>query len=73
MARHLPRLTDGLMGALNAGELSRSALALLQPKSPVISMTAAMQASPCIAETQYLRRCSFHLLIQSAILVNFII
>ena len=43
MARHLPRLTDGLERALDDGLVSRGALALLQPRSPAISMTNAMQ------------------------------
>ena len=43
MARHLQRLTDGLERALDDGLVSRSALALLQPRSPAISMTNAMQ------------------------------
>ena len=43
MARHLPRLTDGLERALDGGLISRGALALLQPRSPAIAMTNAMQ------------------------------
>lgn len=43
MARHLPRLTDGLIFALDHGILSRSALSMLQPSSPSMDMTAAMQ------------------------------
>ncbi len=43
MARHLPRLTEGLAFALESNQTSRGALELLQPKSPAISMTAAMQ------------------------------
>jgi hypothetical protein len=43
MARHLPRLTEGLASALESNQTSRGALELLQPKSPAISMTAAMQ------------------------------
>ena len=43
MARHLQRLTDGLERALDDGLISRGALALLQPRSPAISMTNAMQ------------------------------
>ena len=43
MARHLPRLTDGLIFALDHGTLSRSALSMLQPSSPAMDMTAAMQ------------------------------
>ncbi|CAL8468518.1 g8058 [Coccomyxa elongata] len=45
MARHLPRLTEGLAFALESNQTSRGALELLQPKSPAISMTAAMQFS----------------------------
>ena len=45
MARHLPRLTEGLAFALENNQTSRAALELLQPKSPAISMTAAMQVS----------------------------
>lgn len=43
MARHLPRLTDGLERALDGGLVGRRALGLLQPRSPAISMTNAMQ------------------------------
>ena len=43
MARHLPRLTEGVVYALDHGTLSRGALAMLQPKSPAQDMTAAMQ------------------------------
>lgn len=43
MARHLQRLTDGLERALDGGLVGRGALALLQPRSPAISMTNAMQ------------------------------
>ena len=43
MARHLQRLTDGLERALDDSLVSRGALALLQPRSPAISMTNAMQ------------------------------
>ena len=43
MARHLPRLTEGVVYALDHGTLSRSALSMLQPSSPAMDMTAAMQ------------------------------
>ena len=43
MARHLPRLTEGLVYALDHGTLSRKALGMLQPSSPAMDMTAAMQ------------------------------
>jgi len=43
MARHLPRLTDGLERALDEGLVGRGALGLLQPRSPAISNTNAMQ------------------------------
>ena len=43
MARHLPRLTEGVVYALDHGMLSRSALSMLQPSSPAMDMTAAMQ------------------------------
>ncbi|KAK9844003.1 hypothetical protein WJX81_001672 [Elliptochloris bilobata] len=43
MARHLQRLTDGLECALDGGLVGRGALGLLQPRSPAISMTNAMQ------------------------------
>ena len=43
MVRHLARLTEGIASALDMRQLSRSQLALLQPASPGISMTAAMQ------------------------------
>jgi hypothetical protein len=46
MARHLGRLTEGVSQALDTGQLGRGSLALLQPASPAISMTAAMQARP---------------------------
>ena len=45
MARHLPRLTEGVVYALDHGTLSRSALSMLQPSSPAMDMTAAMQVS----------------------------
>lgn len=45
IARHLRRLTNGLEGALDAGVFSKQALQLLQPHSPAISITAAMQQS----------------------------
>ena len=43
MVRHLDRLTGGVTFALDTDQLSRGALALLQPRNPAISMTAAMQ------------------------------
>lgn len=43
MVRHLARLTEGVASALNMRQLSRGQLALLQPASPAIAMTAAMQ------------------------------
>ena len=43
MARHLPRLTEGLTYVLDNGMFSRGALSMLQPKSPAMDMTAAMQ------------------------------
>ena len=43
MVRHLARLTEGVASALDMRQLSRGQLALLQPASPAISMTAAMQ------------------------------
>ena len=43
MARHLQRLTEGLERALDDGLVTRGALGLLQPRSPAISMTNAMQ------------------------------
>ncbi len=43
LPRHLPRLTDGLERALDGGLVGRGALGLLQPRSPAISMTNAMQ------------------------------
>ena len=43
MARHLPRLTEEVVFALDRGQLSRGALSMLQPKSPAMDMTAAMQ------------------------------
>ena len=46
MARHLPRLTEGIIFALDRGQLSRAALSMLQPKSPAMAMTAAMQVLP---------------------------
>ena len=45
IARHLKRLTSGLEGALDADVFSKWALQLLQPHSPAISITAAMQQS----------------------------
>ena len=45
MARHLTRLRRGLEEALDLGLTDASNLQLLQPKSPAISMTAAMQFS----------------------------
>ena len=43
MARHLQRLTEGLERALDDGLVTRGALGLLQPRSPAIAMTNAMQ------------------------------
>ena len=43
LARHLPRLTEGLMFVLDNKTFSRGALSMLQPKSPAMDMTAAMQ------------------------------
>ena len=45
IARHLRRLTHGIDDALTAGVMSKDALQLLQPHSPAISITAAMQQS----------------------------
>ena len=45
IARHLKRLTLGLGDALDADVTSKRALQLLQPHSPAISITAAMQQS----------------------------
>lgn len=57
MARHLPRLTEGLVYALDHGTLSRQALGMLQPSSPAMDMTAAMQVQPPTSHTvtQYTR------------------
>lgn len=43
LARHLKRLTEGLDAAMAAGRLSAGDLYALQPYSPVISLTGAMQ------------------------------
>lgn len=43
LARHLKRLTHGLSAAMAAGRLSPGDLYALQPYSPVISLTGAMQ------------------------------
>ena len=43
MARHLQRLRVGIIDALDLGLLDKGSLQLLQPKSPAISLTAAMQ------------------------------
>jgi len=45
MARHLGRLSRGLQEALDLGLTDRASLQMLQPRSPAISMTAAMQFS----------------------------
>lgn len=45
MARHLARLRKGLEEALDLDALDRESLQLLQPRSPAINMTAAMQFS----------------------------
>ena len=45
MARHLARLRSGLEEALDLGLTDASSLQLLQPYSPAISLTAAMQFS----------------------------
>lgn len=45
MARHLTRLRNGLEEALELDLLDQGSLQLLQPKSPAINMTAAMQFS----------------------------
>ncbi|KAK9856812.1 hypothetical protein WJX84_011164 [Apatococcus fuscideae] len=43
LARHLKRLTHGLSAAMAAGRLSPNDMYALQPYSPVISLTGAMQ------------------------------
>lgn len=43
IARHLRRLTNSVTTALELDDLSRHSMALLQPHSPAISITAAMQ------------------------------
>ena len=43
MARHLSRLRRGITEALELGLLDKSSLKLLQPSSPAINLTAAMQ------------------------------
>ena len=45
MARHLPRLRKGLHEALQLDLLDKVSLQALQPRSPAINMTAAMQYS----------------------------
>lgn len=45
MSRHLGRLSRGLQEALDLGLTDRNSLQMLQPRSPAISMTAAMQFS----------------------------
>ena len=45
MARHLRRLRIGLEEALDLDLLDQGSLQMLQPRSPAISMTAAMQFS----------------------------
>ena len=45
MARHMSRLRMGLEEALSLDLLDQDSLQLLQPKSPAINMTAAMQFS----------------------------
>ena len=43
IARHLGRLTESVTTALELDDLRRDSMALLQPHSPAISITAAMQ------------------------------
>ena len=45
MARHLPRLRKGLQEALELDLLDKNSLQMLQPRSPAINLTAAMQFS----------------------------
>lgn len=45
MARHLRRLRIGLEEALELDLLDQASLSMLQPRSPAINMTAAMQFS----------------------------
>ena len=54
MVRHLSRLTDGLHEALNAHTLSRSALRLLQPYQPNLSVTWLFQRAMSISIGQTL-------------------
>jgi hypothetical protein len=45
MAQHITPLSGGLQDALDLGLTDRSSLQMLQPRSPAISLTAAMQFS----------------------------
>ena len=45
MARHLKRLRTGLEEAMDLDLLDQGSLQMLQPRSPAINMTAAMQFS----------------------------
>ncbi|GAB4148854.1 MAG: lycopene cyclase family protein [Cyanobacteria bacterium J069] len=52
MLRHLPRLTDGIHQALTAEQLNRSALALLQPYQPNLSVTWLFQRAMSVRVDQ---------------------
>lgn len=52
MLRHLPRLADGVHQALAADQLHRSALALLQPYQPNISVTWLFQRAMSVGVNQ---------------------
>jgi lycopene cyclase CruP len=52
LIRHIERLTTGLNTALDADELSRSALALLQPYQPNLSVTWLFQKSMSVRVNQ---------------------